>query len=128
MPFLQSNALFLRSNSILLVLKMSRASLVAQWRRIHLPMQDRFNPWSRKNPHVAGQLSPCAATTEPVLLSPRSATRKTTAMRSSCTPAREQPLLTPARESSHNNGAPTVKNEWRNLKKRKWVNVAAWAE
>ena len=24
----------------------------------------RFNPWSRKIPHAAGQLSPCATTTE----------------------------------------------------------------
>ena len=43
-------------------------SLVAQWLRIHLSMQGtRFEPWSRKIPHAAEQLSPCATTTEPAL-------------------------------------------------------------
>ena len=44
-------------------------SLVAQWLRIHLPMQGRghgFEPWSGKIPHAVEQLSPCATTTEPV--------------------------------------------------------------
>ena len=46
----------------------TRASLVAQWLRIHLPMQGHgFEPWSRKIPHAAEQLSPCATTTEPAL-------------------------------------------------------------
>ena len=45
-----------------------RASLVAQWLRIHLPMQGtRVEPWSGKIPHAAEQLSPCATTTEPAL-------------------------------------------------------------
>ena len=44
------------------------ASLVAQWLRIRLSMQGTpFNPWSRKIPHGAEQLSPCATTTEPAL-------------------------------------------------------------
>ena len=37
-------------------------------KRICLPMQGNgFEPWSRKIPHAAEQLSPCATTTEPVL-------------------------------------------------------------
>ena len=45
-----------------------RASLVAQWLRIHLPSRGPgFEPWSGKIPHAAEQLSPCATTTEPVL-------------------------------------------------------------
>ena len=48
-----------------------RASLVAQWLRIHLAMQGTwvhwFSPWSGKSLHAAGQLSPCARATEPVL-------------------------------------------------------------
>ena len=47
--------------------KKIRASLVAQWLRIHLPMQGHgFEPWS-EIPHAAEQLSPCATTTEPAL-------------------------------------------------------------
>ena len=42
------------------------ASLVAQWLRIHLLTQGHgFEPWSRKIPHAAEQLSLCATTTEP---------------------------------------------------------------
>ena len=41
------------------------ASLVAQWDRIHLPMQ--FDPWSRKIPQATEQLSLSTTTTEPVL-------------------------------------------------------------
>ena len=39
-------------------------SLVAQWLRIHLPLQGTR---SGKTPHAAEQLSPSATTTEPVL-------------------------------------------------------------
>ena len=50
-------------------------SLVAQWQRIHLAMQGhRFDSWSVKIPHALEQLSPCAATIEPVLQSPGAAT------------------------------------------------------
>ena len=43
-------------------------SLVAQWLRILLPIQGHgFEPWSRKIPHAAEQLSLCATTTEPAL-------------------------------------------------------------
>ena len=50
------------------------ASLVVQWLRIHTAMQrHRFDPWSGKIPHAAGQLSPCATTTEPMLWSPPAA-------------------------------------------------------
>ena len=44
----------------------SWTSLVVQWVRIHLAKQGtRFYPWSREIPHVAEELSPCAAITEP---------------------------------------------------------------
>ena len=36
-----------------------------------------FNPWSRKSPHSAEQLSLCATTTEPALYSPRATPTKT---------------------------------------------------
>ena len=37
-------------------------SLVAQWAGIHLTVQEtRLDPWSGKNSHAAGQLSPCGA-------------------------------------------------------------------
>ena len=43
-----------------------RASLVAQWLRIHLPMQGtRVKPWSGKIPYAVEQLSLCATTSEP---------------------------------------------------------------
>ena len=57
-----------------------------------------FNPWSRKIPHAAEQLSLCAPTTaahKPK--SPCSATREVTTMRSPRTTAREQPLLSTTR-------------------------------
>ena len=42
-------------------------SLGAQRMKIHLPVQgNRFNPWSGKTPHAAGQLSPCAVVREPM--------------------------------------------------------------
>ena len=42
-------------------------SLGAQRMKIHLPVQgNRFNPWSGKIPHAAGQLSLCATVREPV--------------------------------------------------------------
>ena len=45
-----------------------RASLMAQWLGIRLPMQGHgFEPWSRKIPHAAEQLSLCATITEPEL-------------------------------------------------------------
>ena len=43
-------------------------SLVGQWIRNCLPVQGTlgcgFDPWSKKIPHVAEQLSSCATTTE----------------------------------------------------------------
>ena len=48
-----------------------RASLVAQWLRICLPMQGtRVRAWSGKIPHAAEQLGPCATATEPACLEP----------------------------------------------------------
>ena len=56
-------------------IKNSGTSLVAQWLRICLPMQGGhgFDPWSRKIPHAAEQLSLCATTTEPACHNYRSA-------------------------------------------------------
>ena len=46
----------------------SGASLVVQWLRIACQCRGHeFEPWSRKIPYAAGQLSPCTTTTEPVL-------------------------------------------------------------
>ena len=43
-------------------------SLVAQWLRIRLPVQETWvQAWSGKIPHVTEQLSLCTTTTEPVL-------------------------------------------------------------
>ena len=43
-------------------------SLVAQWLRIHLPMQGtQVQSLVREDPTCTEQLSPCATTTEPVL-------------------------------------------------------------
>ena len=50
-------------------------SLVEQWLRIRLPMQGtQVRAPVREIPHAAEQLSLCAATTEPVLYSPRATT------------------------------------------------------
>ena len=50
----------------------NRASLVVQWLRICLPMQGtRVRALVWEDPTAAEQLSPCAATTEPALYSPR---------------------------------------------------------
>ena len=81
------------------------------------PCQNRgheFNPWSRKIPHAAGQLSLCATTSKlerprahelpllkPVLQSLCSATRETTAVRSPRTPTRVQPPLLLQLEKVH---------------------------
>ena len=49
------------------------ASTVAEWSRIHLPLQEtegRFHLWSGKRPCALDQLSPHIATTEPQLSSP----------------------------------------------------------
>ena len=45
-------------------------SLVVQCIRIHLPMGYGFDPCSRKIPHVAEQLSPCATVIEAGVLEP----------------------------------------------------------
>ena len=69
------------------------ASLVAQWCRIRLPVQET---WLRspiwKIPHALEQLSPCTTATEAlVLYSLCSVTREVTALRSQRTATREQP-------------------------------------
>ena len=50
-------------------LKMSKgASLVAQWLRIHLPMQETRDPaLVQEDPTCRGATKPCATTTEPAL-------------------------------------------------------------
>ena len=50
-----------------------------------------FNPWSRKIPHAAEQLSLCTATTEPTLDSPGATAREATTTRSLRTTPRESP-------------------------------------
>ena len=48
-----------------------RASLVAQWLRIRLPMQEHgCEPWSGKIPHSAERLGPWATIAEPARLEP----------------------------------------------------------
>lgn len=45
-------------------------SLVAQWRKFLLPMQEtEFDAWSGRIPHTAELLTPCAAVAEPALYS-----------------------------------------------------------
>ena len=45
--------------------KLSWTSLVIQWLRIYLPMQETgFDPWSGKIPHALEQLSLCTTTAE----------------------------------------------------------------
>ena len=52
-----------------------RALLAAQWKRTCLPTQETWSdPWSGKTPRALRQVSPCGATTEPVLESPDAAT------------------------------------------------------
>ena len=66
-------------------------SLVVWWLGICLPMQrHRFDPWSRKIPHVMGRLSRC--TTTPKLMrynywSPHTATREAQAPQQRVAPA-----------------------------------------
>ena len=68
-------------------------SLVVQWLRICLPMQGHgFEPWSRRIPHVAEQLSPRATTPEThAHRSQCSTTREATAMRSPRTATKSSP-------------------------------------
>jgi len=64
-----------------------------------------YMPWSKQACKLQ-LLSPCAANTE--ACGPYDlcfATREATTMRSLCTTAREQPLLSAARESSHTHTA-----------------------
>ena len=51
-------------------MKLFLASLAVQWLRIRLAVQvHQFDPWSRKIPHDAGQLSVCITSIEPVFQS-----------------------------------------------------------
>ena len=70
--------------------RITRASLVAQWLRVHLPTQETPDP-SRSGTilYSAEQLSPWATTIEPVLHSPGAPTREASSVRSLCTTARE---------------------------------------
>ena len=54
-----------------------QASLVAQWQRIHLPVQKtRDSSLVQEDPTCKKHLSPCIITTEPVLWSPGTATTR----------------------------------------------------
>ena len=91
-----------------------------------------FDPWSRKTPHAAEQLSPGTTTAEPVLPSrgpplpsPRATateacerwsqcfTREATAVRSPHIATREETLFSTSREISHSNGDPAQPNKKR---------------
>ena len=82
-----------------MVLKKKGTSLVAQWLRIHLPMQGHgFEPWSRKIPHAVEQLTPapqilslCSRAREPQLLSPCATTTEACTPRARA-PQQEKPL------------------------------------
>ena len=74
---------------------------MAQWLRIRWPVQETWVcALVRKIPHAAGQLSPCATTTEPALYSRRATTTE---------PARLEPVL--HNERSHRNEKPAHRNE-----------------
>ena len=86
----------------------------------------RFNPCSGKSPHAAGQLSPGATATEPVpqnYWSPLTLEPVLCYKRSSCTSAREQPLLAATRESpraaTKTQAQPKI-NKWIIFKKFYW--------
>ena len=61
-----------------------------------------LNPWSRRIPHAVEQLSPCAATIEPVLQSLGTATTEATIPR----------VHAQQRESHHNKKPAHHKEEW----------------
>ena len=88
----------------------SWTSLVAQWRRICLPVQETWvQSWFRKLPHASEQLSLCTTATELTLRSPHaqspcSATREAT-QREVCAP---QPERSPR---SPNQRKPACSNE-----------------
>ena len=64
-----------------------------------------LDPWSGKIPHAMGQLSQCAAITEPVLQSLCSATREATAV-SPCTTKNNSPARCNQRKPTCNNTDP----------------------
>ena len=57
----------------------------------------RFEPWSRKIPHAAEQLSPCAITTEPAHLEPMLCNKKSHYNEKPAHRNKERPLLTATR-------------------------------
>ena len=60
------------------------ASLVAQWQRIHLPVQETRDPsLVQEDPTCAKHLSQCTITTEPVLWGPGASTTEPTHPRAS---------------------------------------------
>ena len=54
-----------------------------------------FGPWSRKNPHGAGQLTPCATTTEHSVQSTYCTVRKGTAVEARTGAERRAPTTQP---------------------------------
>ena len=95
----------------------------------------RFDPWSRRNPHAAEQLSPCTTTTEPVLQSPGVATtefilsilkpmllNKRAPQWEACAPQLEQLLLVTTGEKPTQQWRPSTaknKNKTMDVQKKK---------
>ena len=91
------------------------ASLAVSWLRTHLVMRAWFDPWSRKTARATEQPSPWATTVAPVGPRPlSSATRDTTAVRSLCSAAGEQPLPT-----ARGRPRPAAKTSAVQIKKKK---------
>ena len=80
-PYTVASALQLWQDYCVVFLRQPGASLVAQWCRVLLSVQEtQFDPWSWRTPLVTDRLSLCTTTVEPalwslrhVLLSPRAA-------------------------------------------------------
>ena len=87
----------------------------------------QFDPWSGEILHASWQLSPQAATPEPMghnywslgAQSPCSATQEATTMRSPSIATGESPLLTATRESPHNNNNKAMKTQRSQKEKKK---------
>ena len=83
--------------------------MVAQWLRIHLPMQGtRVLALVWKIPHAVEQLSPCATTTEPELYSLRATTTEA-CVPQLVKPAHLEPVL--CNKRSHRNEKPAHHNK-----------------
>ena len=108
-----------------------------------------FDPWPRKIPHAAEQLSPCTTTTEPVVYSQEATTTEPTcpnyqacapqsplstteasSLRSSCTTTREQPPLAATREKPAQQRRPSTPPKINDFFKSNQlhINTATWID